>query len=538
MIFGRVNASARKIVSGCSRLISASTHSQNRNGLVCGLSTRKILTPCSIQNSMTRFSSCQSACQSSRLEVERVDVLILLRRVLRVLDRAVGAMPEPLGMLAHVRDDRATPGRRCRARSRGRAAGRRRRSDRSPRACRGPVRPPCGRPRPPPIAHGLPGSSGAGVSVLLRPLRKLRPIGWIGGRYRTSKPIAATYGQPGRRFVERRAARRIGAGRAREHLVPRAESRALALDEHARARGRSAWPGCDRHARPCAARAPATAPTASRALCSRRDGPRARAASASAASSRRGARARSAPRRTSAAPSSSSLDDVLAGADLLRQLWRQRREAIDPAFDRVFVAQPSASTVKRAVPAIVAQRLHRPLRSTARSPRAADQQRGGERCRGRRRRCPRSTVTVSPDVRLIGNRPPSTCGADALDDDAALQRGIERARLDAGRPAVGELWKGSSPSFSPSSQALRRNHEARPHHRERPVGTPIGSVAAHRRAGCRASARPSIGQAARSARRRETGVGAATDRPCRAAFPIARSATSWAARTGSVPHRR
>ena len=36
------------------------------------------------------------------LEVERVDVLVLLRRVFRVLDRAVGPVLEPLGMLARV----------------------------------------------------------------------------------------------------------------------------------------------------------------------------------------------------------------------------------------------------------------------------------------------------------------------------------------------------------------------------------------------------------------------------------------------------
>ena len=34
----------------------------------------------------------------------------------------------------------------------------------------------------PPIAHGEPGSSGPGSSVLLRPLRLVTPIGWIGGR--------------------------------------------------------------------------------------------------------------------------------------------------------------------------------------------------------------------------------------------------------------------------------------------------------------------------------------------------------------------
>ncbi len=34
-------------------------------------------------------------------EVERVDVLVALRRVFGVPDRAIGGMPEPFGVLAH-----------------------------------------------------------------------------------------------------------------------------------------------------------------------------------------------------------------------------------------------------------------------------------------------------------------------------------------------------------------------------------------------------------------------------------------------------
>ena len=41
------------------------------------------------------------------------------------------------------------------------------------------------------MAHGLPGSSGPPPIVLFGPLRNVRPIGWIGGRYTTSNPIAA-----------------------------------------------------------------------------------------------------------------------------------------------------------------------------------------------------------------------------------------------------------------------------------------------------------------------------------------------------------
>src|SRR3954454_22910278 len=45
-----------------------------------------------------------------------------------------------------------------------------------------------------PIAYGEPGSSGPAVRLLLRPLRLLRPIGWMGSRYRTSKPRSAISG--------------------------------------------------------------------------------------------------------------------------------------------------------------------------------------------------------------------------------------------------------------------------------------------------------------------------------------------------------
>src|ERR1700680_4915487 len=46
---GRVNASARKTTSGLSFLASLMSHSQKTNGLVCGLSTLKMVTPWSIQ---------------------------------------------------------------------------------------------------------------------------------------------------------------------------------------------------------------------------------------------------------------------------------------------------------------------------------------------------------------------------------------------------------------------------------------------------------------------------------------------------------
>ena len=79
-----------------------------------------------------------------------------------------------------------------------------------------------------PIAHGDPTSPGAAVAELLRPLRCTLPIGWIGGRYTTSNPISAMRGSclgRGREGAVHRLAVGVpSAGRARKHLVPRAEA--------------------------------------------------------------------------------------------------------------------------------------------------------------------------------------------------------------------------------------------------------------------------------------------------------------------------
>src|ERR1700751_3286989 len=45
-----------------------------------------------------------------------------------------------------------------------------------------------------PTPHGDPTSFGVAAGELLRPLRCPLPIGWIGGRYTTSKPISAIRG--------------------------------------------------------------------------------------------------------------------------------------------------------------------------------------------------------------------------------------------------------------------------------------------------------------------------------------------------------
>src|SRR5436305_9266912 len=64
-IFGRVNASARKIVSGNS-LLSARMHQcQNGSAFVCGLSTRKMRTPFVAQNRKISRSSFQCSCKAA-----------------------------------------------------------------------------------------------------------------------------------------------------------------------------------------------------------------------------------------------------------------------------------------------------------------------------------------------------------------------------------------------------------------------------------------------------------------------------------------
>src|SRR6267143_6262188 len=62
---GRVNASDRRMTSGCSRFTSPISHSQKANGFVCGLSTRRMRTPWSIQNLTIDSSSSHSSRQLS-----------------------------------------------------------------------------------------------------------------------------------------------------------------------------------------------------------------------------------------------------------------------------------------------------------------------------------------------------------------------------------------------------------------------------------------------------------------------------------------
>ena len=129
-----------------------------------------------------------------RLEPERIDVLVFLGRILGVLNRAVGSLQEPLGVLAHVgvigcaleRDvERQLDAPLARLREQSpevlespelgdewTCAHLPRR--RWPRDCRDRL--------------------ATDFGLLFGPLRSVTPIGWMGGRYSTSKPIAEISG--------------------------------------------------------------------------------------------------------------------------------------------------------------------------------------------------------------------------------------------------------------------------------------------------------------------------------------------------------
>ena len=170
------------------------------------------------------------------VEVDRVDVLVLLRRVLGVGDRAVGLGGEPL----RVRADPRVVGRACRAKSsatsrsssRGRAHERVEVGDRAelrvdrvvPAVAR------ADRPRRADVVR-------AGDQRVVGPLRLTSPIGWIGGRYTTSKPIAATRrGARPRSEVPCRAGGQARSGSDRSAPIERGKN---SYQEPNSARGRS-----------------------------------------------------------------------------------------------------------------------------------------------------------------------------------------------------------------------------------------------------------------------------------------------------------
>ena len=157
-------------------------HSQKGKALVCGLSTRKIVTPWSIQKRRRSWSSSHSAAPVLGSEVERVDVLVFLGRVFGVLDGAVGARSEPFGCSR----DLGVVGRGLKSDVEGHldvvlrpTCTKAWKSSSVPRS--GWMA--CGRLRRSRLPTGLPGSPALDSVGVVGALAELAPMGWMGGRY-------------------------------------------------------------------------------------------------------------------------------------------------------------------------------------------------------------------------------------------------------------------------------------------------------------------------------------------------------------------
>ena len=180
------------------------------------------------------------------------------------------------------------------------------------------------------------------------------------------------------RFVERRAARRVGARRSREHLVPRAIARALAFHGHAQrpfVSGRGAAVRGPRHRL--------------HELFAERlgdafllwtvGGERVRRAGEDPIAAGRAADHRRAFEQLAR--------DVLSRAELLRERLPPALESIDPPFDRVLVVHERVDAERRR-PAVVAERRHRRLAPAILA------------CTAREQRGREHVVAVGEDVRF------------------------------------------------------------------------------------------------------------------------------------------
>src|SRR5918992_5761144 len=177
----RVNASDRKITSGYSARTSSISHSQNGSGLVCGLSTRKTRTPRSTQVISTSLSASHNPRQSSESQLTlkmswyRFGGFSAYLRVPsgRRLNQSGCSLSQGWSAEHWIAKSSAISRPCSRA-----SATRRSNSATVPSSGWMASWPPSS----PPIAQGEPGSPDLASSELLRPLRLVTPIGWIGGR--------------------------------------------------------------------------------------------------------------------------------------------------------------------------------------------------------------------------------------------------------------------------------------------------------------------------------------------------------------------
>ncbi len=359
MTAGRVNASARKIASGYSALISRDQPLPEVERL--GVRVVDAEDPDALLGPEQDHARqlLPQRLPGIGLEVERVDVLVLLGRVLRVLDRAVRT---------HAG---TTPDARVDVRVVGRALERdvERELDpsrlgggdqlaRSRRACRAPGGSPCGRPRRTRSPTGCPDRRASQSRALLGPLR-LTSADRVDRRQVEHVEAHGLDVGESRLNVPKRAVaaphRRAGAG---EQLVPGAEPRLLAVHGHGQLRlvdGREGPLAVARH-------------QVGQLRIQGTGGPR-RPAGAQRLR-RRPQRPRISRRPGPGGPLGRRLDQpdpdqqlhrhVLPCVEALAQVARPGVEPVDPGLDRVPVAADGVHAELGPEP-VVAQRLHRHL---------------------------------------------------------------------------------------------------------------------------------------------------------------------------------
>ena len=318
--------------------------------MVCGLSTRKMRTPCATQYSITPASAEPHLAPLRRLEVEGVDVLVLLRRVLGVLDAAVGALAEPLRVLASPTGGRARTGRRCRARSRCRV--RRRAAPGGWKSASVPSSPRIAScpPSAAPMAHGLPTSSALRVERVVAALAARAADRVDGREVEHVEAHALHVGQPGLAVGEGAVALRLSADAERGKNSYQAEKRARSRSTVTRQRRQpgvrmaSGRGGAARSR--CAASSMPMRLQLGRRRRRRRQRPRAPGAQARSSLRSSPAGARCAAAAISAAPPSAAMRTSSASTRRAKSLRHDRNGSTQA--HTVYSHAPSASTAKAA----------------------------------------------------------------------------------------------------------------------------------------------------------------------------------------------
>ena len=334
--------------------------------MVCGLSTRKMRTPCvdpevddalelvpqrpPAGRSRSRTGRCPGTSSAGS------------RRTGSSRRAAAGTTPGAPWRTG----GRASTGRRCRARSRARA-----RRPAPTRCWKSSSVPSSGwmalwPPSAAPIAHGLPGIVRAGRRAVVAALAEA-PADRVDRRQvEDVEAHRRDLGQPRLDVAERAVASRLGRRGAREQLVPGAEARALAVDDHGQLAAQRPWRSGARRGGASARPAPRErgGQLRRRSAAADRRGERAEAAGVGARSRDRRRPPRAARRRARSVATS------WPAASRLAEVARPGREVVHPGARPCSGSGRSPSTANAARQRSLTSALHRRLGPRPRRPRA------------------------------------------------------------------------------------------------------------------------------------------------------------------------